>query len=206
MTESERLARQMAFCLEIDKEKQIGRQTWLSDGKRKENDAEHAWHLAMMILLLHEHADEEIDILRTVSMVLIHDLVEIYAGDTYAYDLEAAKTQAAREAAAAERLFAILPEDQGQYLHDLWREFEDWNTPEARFAHTMDNIQPTMLNHATDGRMWEQRGIRLSQILNRNARTAEGSEKLWRYSLENWIMPNVERGRVIRDTEKSDEE
>ena len=126
MKNKDRLDKQMAFCKEIDKEKQIGRQTYLADGTRKENDAEHAWHMAVMTLLLSEYANEEIDVLRTISMLLIHDLVEIDAGDTYAYDEEAKKDQQEREQKAADRIFAILPEDQAEKLRALWDEFTMW--------------------------------------------------------------------------------
>lgn len=194
--EKERLKKQFDFCKEIDKEKFIKRQTYLSDKEHKENDAEHAWHMAVMTLLLSEYANEEIDVLKTVSMLLIHDLVEIDAGDTYAYDEEAKKTQKERELAAADRIFGLLPEDQGKKFRALWEEFEACETPEAKFARTMDNVQPMMLNHATDGKSWKERGVQLSQILKRNERTKEGSKELWNYSYENFIKPNVEAGRI----------
>ncbi len=194
--EKSRLEKQFDFCREIDKEKFIKRQTYLSDGMQKENDAEHAWHMAIMTILLGEYANEEIDILKTVTMLLIHDLVEIDAGDTYAYDEEAKKTQEQREKAAADRIFGMLPDEQNEYLRGLWEEFEEGRTPEAKFAHTMDNIQPTMLNAATDGKAWEEHGVWLSQILGRNRNTAEGSEKLWEYSYQNFILPNLEKGRI----------
>ena len=177
--EKTRLEKQFDFCREIDKEKFIGRQTYLSDGKRKENDAEHAWHMAIMAILLNEYANEEIDVLKTVTMLLIHDLVEIDAGDTYAYDEEGKKTKKEREERAAERIYGLLPQDQQEKLRRLWEEFEAWETPEAKFAHAMDNIQPIMLNAATDGRSWEEHGVHLSQILGRNQHTAEGSAVLW---------------------------
>ncbi|MCI8770986.1 MAG: HD domain-containing protein [Lachnospiraceae bacterium] len=194
--EKSRLEKQFDFCREIDKEKFIKRQTYLSDGMQKENDAEHAWHMAIMTILLGEYANEEIDILKTVTMLLIHDLVEIDAGDTYAYDEEAKKTQEQREKAAADRIFGMLPDEQNEYLRGLWEEFEEGRTPEAKFAHTMDNIQPTMLNAATDGKAWEEHGVWLSQILGRNRNTAKGSEKLWEYSYQNFILPNLEKGRI----------
>ena len=193
----ERLDKQIAFCREIDKEKQIGRQTYLADGTRKENDAEHAWHMAVMALLLSEYANEEIDVLRTVSMLLIHDLVEIDAGDTYAYDEEAKKSQRERELQAADRVFGILPEDQRDKFRALWDEFEAGETKEARFARTMDNFQPVLLNAASDGKAWEERGIRLEQVKQRNKNTSKGSEKLWKYALENFILPNVEKGKLL---------
>lgn len=194
---TERLKKQFEFIKEIDKEKFIGRQTYLTDGERKENDAEHAWHMAIMTLLLSEYANEEIDVLKTISMILIHDIVEIDAGDTYAYDENAKKSQAEREQKAADRLFGILPEDQGRKMRALWEEFEARETKEAQFARTMDNIQPVMLNDATDGKAWREHEVHLSQILKRNARTAEGSEELWDYSYENFIKPNVDAGNII---------
>ncbi len=195
----ERLEKQFDFCKEIDKEKYIGRQNYLSDGSRKENDAEHAWHMAIMTLLFSEYANEEIDVLKTVSMLLIHDLVEIDAGDTFAYDEEAKKTQRQRELTAADRIFGILPADQAAKFRKLWDEFEECKTKEAKFAHAMDNIQPAMLNSSSDGKSWKEKGVHLSQILERNKNTAEGSKVLWEYSYNHFICPNVEKGRIQKD-------
>ena len=178
----ERLEKQMAFIREIDKEKQIFRQSYVTDGTRKENDAEHAWHMAIMTFLLSEYANEEIDVLKTIRMILIHDIVEIDAGDTYAYDDSAKATQREREERAADRLFGMLPEDQAQELRALWEEFEAAETKEARFARTMDNVQPLLLNDATGGKAWEEHDVPLSKIMKRNERTARGSEALWEYS------------------------
>ncbi len=197
--DNERLEKQFDFFREIDKEKFIGRQTYLTDGERKENDAEHAWHMAIMTVLLSEYANEKIDVLKTVMMLLIHDLVEIDAGDTYAYDEEGKKTQREREEKAAKRIFGLLPEEQGGKLMALWEEFEAYETPEANFAHTMDNIQPVMLNDATDGKAWLEHGVHLSQILGRNKKTAEGSRELWQYAYEKMIAPNAAKGRIIED-------
>ena len=196
-----RMDRQFDFIREIDKEKFITRQTFLSDAQRRENDAEHAWHMAIMTLLLSEYANEEIDVLRVISMLLIHDLVEIDAGDTYAYDEEGKKTQREREVKAADRIYGILPEDQGKKLRALWDEFEEAKTPESKFAHVMDNIQPAMLNDYTKGKDWIAKGVRLSQILERNAHTAEGSQKLWDYAYANFIEPNVKDGKIKDDTD-----
>lgn len=193
------LDRLFDFFREIDKEKFIGRQTYLSDGIRKENDAEHAWHMAVMALILGEYSNEKIDMLRTISMTLIHDVVEIDAGDTYAYDEEAKKTQAERELKAADRLFGMLGAEQGAYFKGLWLEFEEQKTPEAKFARALDNIQPMMLNDATDGKAWVEHSVKLSQVLNRNKNTHEGSEELWGYVKENFIDKNVEKGRLIND-------
>jgi len=192
----ERLQKQFAFILEIDKEKSILRQTLKSDGVSRENDAEHAWHMAIMTLLLSEYADEPIDVLRTISMLLIHDLVEIDAGDTYAYDEKGKMTQRERELAAADRVFGMLPGDQGRKLRALWDEFEAGGTPEARFAAAMDRIQPMMLNAATNGKKWKENGVTLSKIMKRCSRLPETSPALWAYTKENFIDPHVEMGNI----------
>ena len=202
MEQKERLEKQLEFIREIDKEKQIFRQTYLADGKRKENDAEHAWHMAIKTLLLNEYASEEIDVLKTIRMILIHDVVEIDAGDTYAYDEAAKLTQRAREEAAAKRIFGMLPEDQAVEMMDLWEEFEAGESKEARFARTMDNFQPMMLNDATEGRAWEEHNVAASKILKRNERTPKGSETLWNYAKENFLEKNVRLGHIIDDREK----
>ena len=202
----DRLEQQYEFIREIDKEKFIGRQTYLSDGRRKENDAEHAWHMAIMTILLSEYANEEIDVLKTVTMLLIHDIVEIDAGDTYAYDEEAKKTQKEREQKAAERIFGLLPPDQGEKFKKIWEEFEARETKEARFARTMDNLQPVMLNDATDGKAWVEHGVHLEQIMKRNQNTAEGSETLWEYAYQNFILPNVEKGRIKSENIQGEQE
>lgn len=202
----DRLEQQFEFIREIDKEKFIGRQTYLSDGRRKENDAEHAWHMAIMTILLSEYANEEIDVLKTVTMLLIHDIVEIDAGDTYAYDEEAKKTQKEREQKAAERIFGLLPPNQGEKFKKIWEEFEARETKEARFARTMDNLQPMMLNDATDGKAWVEHGVHLEQIMKRNQNTAEGSETLWEYAYQNFILPNVEKGRIKSENIQGEQE
>ena len=195
----DRLEKIVEFCRTIDLEKFIQRKTYLTDGERLENDAEHAWHLAVMALLLGEYSNAEIDLLRVVSMVLIHDLVEIYAGDTFAYDKAGMKTQKARESAAADRLFPMLPDDLASRFRGLWDEFESEETAEAKFAHTLDNFQPMMLQAATDGRAWREGGRRLSEVLRRNARTAEGSKTLWNYAEEHFIRPQIEKGHLKDD-------
>lgn len=194
--DKKRLQEQFAFIKEIDKEKMINRQTYISDASRRENDAEHSWHTAVMALLLSEYANEKIDVLKTVTMLLLHDLVEIDAGDTYAYDEEGKKTQRMREERAADRIYAMLPKDQGYRLRELWEEFEERRTPEAKFARVMDNLQPMMLNDAADGKAWTEHGTKLSQILSRNAHTPEGSKELWDYAKEQWIDVNVKKGRI----------
>ena len=195
--EKEELTQLFNFFREIDKEKFIGRQTYLTDGVRKENDAEHAWHMAiLMAVLLKEYAPEEVDLSKVIPMVLIHDLVEIDAGDTYAYDEDAKKTQREREVKAADRIFGLLPEKQGKEFRTLWEEFEAQETSESKFARTMDNIQPIMLNAATDGKAWEEHDVHIEQILNRNRNTAKGSEAIWEYAKEEFLRPNLENGKI----------
>ena len=197
--DKERLKKQFAFFQEIDKEKEIFRQTYLADASRKENDAEHAWHMAIMTVLLSEYANKEIDVLKTVTMLLIHDIVEIDAGDTYAYDPEGKKTQKERERKAADRIFHLLPDDQADKMYELWEEFEAQQTPEAKFARTMDNIQPMMLNDASNGLSWDEHQVKLSQILKRNERTADGSEQIWEYAKEEFLQKNIQAGHIIED-------
>lgn len=188
-----RMDKQYDFLREIDKEKSIFRQTYLADGSRKENDAEHSWHLAMMTMLMCEHANEPVDRLHVMEMVLIHDLIEIDAGDTYAYDTAGNKTKRERELKAADRLFNILPKDQADRLRGLWDEFEENITPEARFANSLDKMQPLMLNDASGGKSWTEHDVHNSQVYKRNERTHEGSEAMWKYSDEHFIKPNIGR-------------
>ena len=203
MKDIERFEKQMAFIREIDKEKMIKRQSYLTDKETHEDDAQHAWHMAIMTLLLKEYSNEDIDVLKTMSMLLIHDLVEVYAGDTYAYDEEGKKTQAEREAKAADKLYGMLPEDQGEYLKSLWLEFEEQKTPEAKFARTMDCFQPLILNDATDGRAWKEHDVKRSWVMKRNQNTNKGSEDIWEYARENLIDKNVKNGNIIDDREET---
>lgn len=193
--ELDRLNKQMRFIEEIDKEKLIGRQTYLSDASRKENDAEHAWHMAIMAYLLREYSNEPVDITRVMLMCLIHDVVEIDAGDTYAYDAEGLKTQKAREEAAKERIYSLLPEDQKKELAAIFDEFEESKTPESKFAHAMDNLQPLMLNNSNDGGDWREHGVSAKQVYGRQDRTKEGSEKLYEIT-EQIIKKHVEKGNL----------
>ncbi len=202
MAQPNRLEQQMQFALEIDKEKRIQRQTYCSDNQTKENDAEHAWHAALMTILLSEYASESIDVLKTVTMLLIHDIVEIDAGDTYAYDEVGIATQAERELKAAKRIFGMLPEDQAKQMMELWLEFEAQQSAEARFAKVMDNMQPIMLNAATDGRAWAEHEVKLSKILKRNKKVPADAPALWDYMLNEYIMPNVKKGRIEDDREE----
>ena len=191
----ERLKKQMDFLLEADKLKFITRQTYLSDGKRKENDGEHSWHLALMAVLLSEYSNEKIDLVKVITMVLIHDMVEIDAGDTYAYDAVGNQSKREREVKAADRIFNILPQDQAEKFRQLWEEFEAYETPEAKFAHVCDNVQPRMLNDATDGLAWREHDVKKSQVLQRNRRTGEGSQVLMEY-INRILDKNVESGNL----------
>lgn len=177
-----RFEKQVEFILEADKEKTILRQTHLTGYLRQENDAEHAWHMAMMVYLLKEYANEEIDLAKTMMMALIHDIVEIDAGDTYAYDTAGKATQKERERQAADRIFGLLPEDQEQELRGLFEEFEACQTAEARFARVMDNFQPLLLNDSNDGQDWRVHDVKASQVMKRQDRTALGSTWIWEYS------------------------
>ena len=194
----DRLKEQIDFILEIDKMKEILRQNYLADGSARENDADHSWHLAMMALILSEYSNEKVDVTRVVPMVLTHDLVEIDAGDTYAYDEAGALTKEKREKAAADRIFGILPKEQGTWMRGLWDEFEACNTPESKFAHVLDNCQPLFLNDASNGRSWEEHQVKKSQIYKRNQKTGEGSEVIWEYMKE-LIDKHIALGHVIDD-------
>ncbi len=202
---NERLRQQIDFLTILDREKQIERKTRLTDGNRYENDAEHAWHLAVSALILAEYANNDIDVFKTVKMLLFHDVVEIEAGDTYAYDTEGQKTQAERERKAADHLYSMLPDDQAQHFRELWDEFDHGNTPEARFARALDRFQPTMQNAAQDGNDWKARGVRLCPMLARNKETGKGSQILWDLSLNEWILPNVQAGNIIDDRVSNDD-
>lgn len=192
----ERLKKQMEFALEMDKEKGIGRQTYILNALRKENDAEHGWHLAIMTMLLSEYANEKIDVGRTIEMVVIHDVVEIDAGDTYAYDDAGNSTKAEREKKAADRIFGMLSPEQGQYFMDLWLEFEEASTPEAKFATAIDSVQPLMLNDASNGLAWREHEVAASKVRDRALKKIKpGSEKLYEMVIE-IIGENVEKGNL----------
>jgi putative hydrolases of HD superfamily len=192
----ERLERQLAFALEIDKEKNIFRQTHLSGHGRNEDDAEHAWHMAIMAYLLREYANEEVDIARVMLMCLIHDIVEIDAGDTYAYDDEGLKTQEAREEAAKQRIFSILPEDQAEELMGLFDEFNAYESAESKFAHAMDNLQPLILNNSNDGGDWRDHRVNADHVYNRQRKTALGSEKLFTEVTDRIIKEHIKKGNL----------
>ena len=175
----DRIKKQIAFALELDKEKNVFRQTSLSGHGRKENDAEHAWHMAVMAYLLREYADAPVDIARVMLMCLIHDVVEIDAGDTYAYDTQGLATQKAREDAAKERIFSLLPDDQKADLLAVFDEFEASETAEAKFAHAMDNFQALLLNHSNGGSDWREHGVHAGLVYGRQSGTRAGSSALY---------------------------
>ncbi len=192
----ERLKRQLDFALEIDKEKNILRQTHLSGHGRRENDAEHAWHMAIMAYLFKEYSNEPVDISKVMLMCLIHDIVEIDAGDTYAYDDAGLKTQKAREDAAKERIFSLLPDEQKEELVKLFDEFEEYETPESKFAHAMDNLQPLMLNNSNGGGDWKEHKVTAEQVYGRQGKTQLGSERLYEV-IDNIIQENIRKGNII---------
>lgn len=191
----ERLKQQIAFILEMDKMKNIKRQTYLSDGRRKENDAEHSWHLAVMAMLLSEYANDEVNLNKVLTMVLIHDVVEIDAQDTYAYDEAGNATKKEREEKAANRIFALLPDDQCKMMRGLWDEFEEAKTPEAKFAHVLDNMQPVLLNNASGGKSWREHEVKKCQVMKRQSKNQEGAAVLSRY-VQEIIRKNVENGNI----------
>lgn len=194
----ERLKKQLAFALEIDKEKNIFRQTHLSGHGRNENDAEHAWHMAIMAYVLREYSNEKIDVAKVMLMCLIHDIVEIDAGDTYAYDAENLKTQTAREDAAKERIFSLLPDEQKEELIALFDEFEAFETPESKFAHAMDNLQPLMLNNSNGGADWKEHEVTAQQVYGRQSKTRLGSETLFEV-VDSIIQQNIANGQIRED-------
>jgi putative hydrolase of HD superfamily len=187
-----RLAKQIEFIIEVDKLKNIYRRSYITNGERKENDAEHSWHIALMALLLFEYSDKKVDRLKVVKMLLIHDLVEIYTGDIMVYDLEQRKKQVEKEKAAAEKLFSMLPPDQKDEYVSLWMEFEENKSEESRFARALDRLQPMLLNYATQGKTWNEAGILSSDVLKVNKIINNGSGILWHYA-KNLVKNAVEK-------------
>ena len=192
---NDKLKQQLDFILEIDKEKNILRQTHLSGHGRRENDAEHAWHMAIMAYLLQEYSNEPVDITKVMIMCLIHDIVEIDAGDTYAYDTEGLKTQKAREDAAKERIFSLLPNAQKEELTALFDEFEEARTAESRFAHVMDNLQPLLLNNSNGGADWREHEVYASQVYGRQQKTRYGSKQLYEIT-DQILKENIKKGNI----------
>jgi putative hydrolase of HD superfamily len=186
----------MDFIVEIDKLKHVERQSALCDGTRQENDPEHSWHITLMALLLTEYTEPHIDLLKVVKMLLIHDLVEIYAGDTFAYDVVGNSTKEKREKESANRIFGILPEDQAEEMLSLWEEFESMSTTEARFASALDKLQPLILSYNNKGWSWKKHGVVSSQILESKKEIAKGSEDLWEYA-KSLIQKSIDGGFLV---------
>ncbi len=199
--DTERLERQIAFVLEVDRLKSILRRSYLLNETRHENTAEHSWHLAVMALVLAEHASAEVNALKVLKMLLVHDIVEIDSGDTYIYDAAGNDTKAERENAAARRIFGLLPEDQQLEITQLWQEFEARETPEARFAAALDRLMPLLHNYHTEGRSWREHGISEAQVMRLNSHMAEGSQTLWDYA-EALIKEATAKGYLREDNSK----
>ncbi len=191
--DSRRLARQLEFVLEVDRLKTVLRETVLVDASRRENSAEHSWHLALMAILLSEYSPQPVDLGRVIKMLLVHDIVEVDAGDTFCYDDHGNRDKLEREQRAAERLFGLLPEDQAEELRVLWNEFEDGRSAEARFATALDRLQPMLHNYVTEGHSWQRHGIRKHQVVERNSKIADGAPDLWSYA-EIFLEEAVARG------------
>lgn len=175
---NKRLEKQVNFILELDKMKNLYRQTYVLHEERKENDAEHSWHIAIMAILLSEYANSDVDTAKVIKMLLLHDIIEIDAGDTYCYDNEGYKSKAEREEKAAQRIFGLLPDDQYREFYGLWREFEDSLTKEARFAAVLDRLQPLLLNYTKGGISWQEHGIYKDQVIKRNENYFSESDEL----------------------------
>jgi putative hydrolase of HD superfamily len=194
--EHERLEKQLKFILEVDKLKEIFRQTLCTQSRRRENDAEHSWHLCLAVIVLSEHAnDPQISVLRVLKMLIIHDLVEIDAGDTFAYDTAGMAGQHAREAIAADRIFGLLPADQSKEFRSLWDEFEEKQTPESKFANAIDRFQPVLQNCSTEGAAWKKHGITADRVVARNSHIADGSADVWAEAVK-MIQRAVDSGYI----------
>ena len=195
---NERLAQQIRFIIEADKLKEIFRQTLVSQSRRRENDAEHSWHLTLLVIILAEHSNvQPLDVLRVLKMLIIHDLVEIDAGDTFAYDTARMADQHEREARAADRIFGLLPQDQGSELRTLWDEFEARATPESKFAAAVDRFQPMLLNCLTEGAAWKNHGVTSDRVIARNQHIALGATALWEH-MSQMITDAIAAGHLAK--------
>lgn len=192
-----RLLKQIEFIVEVDKAKEVLRRTILLNSKRMENDAEHSWHLALMAPILKEYIKEELDLEKVINMVIIHDLVEIDAGDTFCYDKEANKNKKNRELKAANRIFNILPEDQGKIIFELWKEFEEMQTIESKYANTLDRLQPIILNISNKGESWRKNKTSKSMVLERMSIIKETSNELWQLVLD--IVDEGVKSKALQD-------
>jgi putative hydrolase of HD superfamily len=198
MSTQARLAQQIRFIVEVDKLKEVFRQTLLTQSRRQENDAEHSWHLCLIVLVLAEHTNTPgLDVLRVLKMLLIHDIVEIDAGDTFAYDTARMAGQHDREARAADRIFGLLPPDQAAEFRGLWDEFEARETPEAKFAAAVDRFQPMLQNCLTEGAAWRQHGVTSDRVIARNRHIADGAAEVWTYAAQ-MIADAVKAGHLAK--------
>ena len=180
--QQDRFRQQIEFILEVDKLKKVLRKTILMDRSRRENSAEHSWHIALTVLILSEYAkDSDVDFFRVMKILLVHDLIEIDAGDTYCYDDQGRKDQTRREKKAADRIFNLLPEDQAATLRALWDEFEERKTPESKFANALDRLQPFLHNYFTEGQIWQENNIKSAQVIARMLPVDDGAPMLWNY-------------------------
>ena len=193
--DTKRLGLQIEFLVEIDRLKSIVRQSLLMDGSRQENSAEHSWHLALLAMVLAEHSKVPVNLPRVLKMILVHDLVEIDAGDTYCYDEQGNRDKAERENKAADRIFGLLPTDQAEEFRSLWEEFESAKTPDALFAAALDRLQPLLNNFRSGGVMWQKHGMRKEQVLSRNCSMAKGAPDLWEYA-EKMIEDAISKGWI----------
>lgn len=191
----ERLKKDIDFIVELDKMKSILRQTSLIDKTRREDDAEHSWHIAVMAMVLSEYSNEKIDVCKVIKMLLIHDLVEIYAGDTFCYDVEGNKSKKERELEAADKIYGMLDEDKGNELRKLWDEFEEMKTDEAIFAAAMDRLQPLFSNYYSDGGTWKKFGVSKEQVSKRIAPIKEASDEIWEFTI-NMIEDAIKKGYI----------
>ena len=195
---NERLLKDIEFIVELDKMKSILRQTSLIDKSKRENDAEHSWHISVMAMILSEYTNEEVDTFKVIKMLLVHDLVEIYAGDTFCYDVEGNKNKKDRELKAADKIFGILEEDKGKEIRNLWNEFEEMETKEALFAASMDRLQPFLNNYYSDGGTWKKFKVSKKDIYNRIAPLKRSSDELWKFT-QNMIEDAFDKGYIEKE-------
>ncbi len=193
----EKLKKQMSFLIEIDKLKNVFRQSLISDKSRNENDAEHSWHMAMYATILEEYAPKGTNILKVIKMALVHDIIEIYAGDTFLYDEEMTKSKEKREKEAAEKVYSILPSEQGKEIKSLWEEFEQKKTNEAIFCATLDRIQPIILNYLTEGGTWKKHNVTKEMVLKKGYLIFENADERLKKFVLNIINESVEKGYLL---------
>jgi len=193
---TDKLKHQMQFLFEVDKMKSVLRQTVITDKSREENDAEHSWHIALMAMTLFEYIGiDGVDINRVIRMAIVHDLVEIYAGDTFAYDIKGNEDKKERENEAAAKLFSLLPEEQAEEYRALWEEFDDMDTPDAMYASAIDRLQPFLMNYLTDGHTWVKHGVSAELVFKRMAPVKIVLPEIWGF-VEHVIFDSIEKGYI----------